>query len=51
MGAERLQVLQALAQSREVADAVAGPVGERARIDLVDDRLLPPHAAAKATGR
>ena len=35
----------------EVADAVARRVGERARIDLVDDGLLPPHAVAKATDR
>ena len=49
--AEPLQVVQARAQPLEVADAVARRVGERARIDLVDDRLLPPHAAAKATGR
>ena len=49
--AEPLQVVEARAQALEVADAVARRVGERARIDLVDDRLLPPHAAAKATGR
>jgi hypothetical protein len=48
---EPLQVLQARAQAVEVADAVARGVGERARVDLVDDRVLPPHAAAKATGR
>jgi 3-hydroxybutyryl-CoA dehydrogenase len=46
---EPLQVLEARAQAVEVADAVARRIGERARIDLVDDRLLPPHAAAKAT--
>ena len=49
--AEPLQVVQPRAHALEVADAVARGVGERARIDLVDDGLLPPHAAAKATGR
>ena len=51
VGPEPLQVLEARAQALEVADAVAGGVGERARVDLVDDGVLPPHAAAKATGR
>ena len=49
--AEPLQVLEARAEAVEVADAVARRVGERARVDLVDDGLLPPHAVAKATDR
>ena len=36
------QVLQPLADAVEIADAVAVRVGEAARIDLVDDRPVPP---------
>ena len=49
--AQPLQVVEVRADALEVADAVARRVGERARVDLVDDGLLPPHAVAKATDR
>jgi hypothetical protein len=51
VAAEPLDVLQARPQALEVADPVARSVGERAWVDLVHDRLSPPHAAAKPTGR
>ena len=40
--AERLDVVEVLADPVEVADAVAGRVGERAHVHLVDERGLPP---------
>ena len=40
--AELDEVIQALADARQVADAVAVAVLERARIDLVDYAALPP---------
>ena len=40
--AERREVVEPPGDAREIADAVAVGVGEAARIDLVDDRGLPP---------
>jgi hypothetical protein len=40
--AEPGQVVQPLQNAREIADPVAVRVHERARVDLVDDPLLPP---------
>ena len=44
--AERAQVVEPVGDPLEVADAVAVGVRERARVDLVDDRRLPPRLAA-----
>ena len=41
-----VEVVEAGDDAGEVADAVAVGVGEAARVDLVDDGLLPPHARA-----
>ena len=41
-----VEVVQVGDDAGEVADAVAVGVGEAARVDLVDDGLLPPHARA-----
>jgi len=40
--AEVLQVAQVCTNSREIAGAVAVPVGKGARVDLVDHRVAPP---------
>ena len=40
--AERLQVVEARCDAVEIADSVAVGILETARIDLVDDRVLPP---------
>src|SRR4029453_15139805 len=40
--AEVGEVVDALGQAREVADAVAVPVHERLDVQAVDDRVLPP---------
>src|SRR5207248_3809224 len=44
--AEPLEIVQALDDAAEVADAVTVGVGERADIDLVQDPALPPGSAA-----
>jgi hypothetical protein len=36
------EVVELAGDAGEVADAVAVRVGERARVDLVDDRVTPP---------
>ena len=43
--AEILQVIQFRGDALEVADAVVVAVGKAARIDLVEDRMLPPLVA------
>ena len=40
--AERAQIVEMRGDAVEVADAVAVRIGKRARIDLVEDRALPP---------
>jgi hypothetical protein len=40
--AEPLEVVEAAADAGQVADAVPVRVGERARVDLVDDAVAPP---------
>ena len=39
--------VEALRDPAQVADPVAVRVLERARVDLVDDRVLPPHRVAR----
>ena len=46
LDAERRQVVEVAGDPRQVADAVAVGVGERAGVDLVDDPALPPAQAA-----
>ena len=48
--AELGQVVQARGHAGQVADAVAGRVGERARVDLVDHGIPPPLAVGRAGG-
>ena len=45
VGTERRDVVEPVDQPRQVADAVTVAVGEAARVDLVDDRGLPPGLA------
>ena len=40
--AERLEIVEMRGDAVEVADSVAVRIGETARIDLVEDRALPP---------
>jgi hypothetical protein len=48
--AEPHQMVEMPPDAREVADAVAAEIAEAARIDLVDDRRLPPGLGAAALG-
>jgi hypothetical protein len=42
--AEPLEVVELVDHASEIADAVAVRVGERAEVDLMEDRALPPGA-------
>ena len=42
IGAEPVQVIEPAGDTRQVADAIAVAIHERARVDLVDDAALPP---------
>src|SRR5687768_12968065 len=46
LDAELLQIIEAVEHAREVADAVAVAVGERARVQVIDGRAPPPRRAA-----
>src|SRR5699024_8124787 len=48
--AEVSQVLQARGDARQVPDAVTVPVGEGARVDLVDHGITPPRGARVGPG-
>ena len=48
--AEIFQVVEALGDAVEVADAVAVRILKTARIDFVDDRVLPPHVVCTLHG-